>query len=107
MPVRHRVVGFVLFALAIAGETSWAAAPPPPKPVENSAVTATLADTAAALQKTLKATDEEWSVILPKLQEIEALRDELHAAAAPAPPRMGGQFDSPLGGTSMDAPTMS
>jgi len=106
--VKQRVAGIFLVMVVVVGGSSWAAEPAEPADATVAvAEPGKLAEVAAALQKTMQATDEEWSVILPKLQEIEALRDELQATAAPAPKRMGGQFDSPLGGTSMDAPTMS
>jgi hypothetical protein len=63
-----------------------------------------------ALQSQLRATDEEWSILLPKLVHIAALRDEVDATAGGStdgrPAFMRQIFDSPLGGTSMDVPVM-
>ncbi len=60
-----------------------------------------------ALQLKLGASNEEWSVILPKLQRILLLRDEVDAMtptnSLPGRGRRG--MDSPMGGTSLDTPT--
>jgi hypothetical protein len=62
-------------------------------------------DTPAALRERLDATDEEWAVVLPKLQHIAALRDEISAptdsVVSISRRRM---FAGPAGGTSLDAP---
>ena len=70
---------------------------------------ADLADNWPAVQARLRATHEEWSVILPMLQRISVLREDVNATAgAVAAGRrgVGGAFDSPMGGTSLDAPIM-
>lgn len=58
----------------------------------------------------LNATNEEWAVIFPQLSRIWALRQDIDSAAetshSGAAGRMGGPFDSPLGGNSLNAPVM-
>jgi hypothetical protein len=66
-------------------------------------------DEYAVLQASLRASDEEWSIIWPKLQEVVALRA---AVQADGPSASGAgftrrMFNGPMGGTSMDAPTMA
>ena len=64
----------------------------------------------AALQALLKASNEEWGVIYPKLLQIDSLRAEVYAAGAAGPANNGffsRLLNGPIGGTSMDAPTMA
>jgi hypothetical protein len=70
--------------------------------------TAVSADDWATVQARLKATDEEWSVIGPVLQRMANLREEVQAkpGLATGNRRPGGMLDSPMGGTSLDAPVM-
>ncbi len=67
-------------------------------------------DESAVLQARLRSTQEEWSIIYPQLQRITALRAAVYASGAAATSSGNGgtrrMLDSPLGGTSMDAPTM-
>lgn len=65
-------------------------------------------DTPDALQARLHASNEEWAVIFPKLQRIDALRDTLDASAdyLPATSRRR-TFNGPMGGTSLDAPVVT
>jgi hypothetical protein len=74
-----------------------------------SAIRAQTAEEASALQTQLRATAEEWTVLLPKLRQVVALRAEVQATAAEPEARAGylmRALDSPLGGTSMDVPVM-
>jgi hypothetical protein len=67
------------------------------------------AEQADTLRALLVATPEQWSVIAPKLAHIASLRDEIHATIAmpySEPPR-NAMFDTPKGGTSMDAPVVN
>jgi hypothetical protein len=63
-------------------------------------------DESAILQKSLKATDEEWSIIYPKLEQITALRAAVYADG-PGETVTRRLSNGPMGGTSMDAPTMA
>ncbi len=71
---------------------------------------AAYADEWDALKARLGATNEEWSVIYPQLWQIRMLRDDIHAPeGTPGAGRrgiLGGALDSPMGGTSLNAPTM-
>jgi hypothetical protein len=67
-----------------------------------------LSDESGALQRKLRASDEEWNVIFPKLQRIARLREEVNAVAPStndATRKGRGGLNSPLGGTSLDTPT--
>jgi hypothetical protein len=61
------------------------------------------------LQRRLGASYEEWSVIQPQLDQIRLLIEEVNIVApsnsTPARGRTGG-MDSPMGGTSLDTPTV-
>jgi hypothetical protein len=93
----------LVLPLALAHQTLRAATPAAPV-----SATVALANDAPALQSRLKATAEEWSILYPRLQRITALREEVHATIVPGAPvrntKPMGIFDSPLGGTSLDAP---
>ena len=69
----------------------------------------TASDPFSGVKTRIHASNEEWSVILPRLEEILRLRNEVNAVvlSAPAPKTlpMMGMLNSPLGGTSLDTPT--
>jgi hypothetical protein len=75
----------------------------------SSLFTGSSADESADLQKALRATDEEWSIIYPELEQIVALRAAVEAdgstAAGTGLTRRFG--NGPMGGSSMDVPTMA
>jgi hypothetical protein len=66
-------------------------------------------DQSAILQRILRATDEEWSILYPKLVQVTALRAAVAAdgASAEATSLTRRLSSGPMGGTSMDAPTMA
>jgi hypothetical protein len=64
-------------------------------------------DEIATLQRSLKATDEEWSIIWPKLVQVMALRAAVYADGPAAESLSRRLTNGPMGGTSMDAPTMA
>jgi len=62
------------------------------------------------IKELLQATNEEWSVIYPQLWRIRMMREDIDTAPETAAPegrrRTNGVFDSPMGGTSLNAPVM-
>jgi hypothetical protein len=68
-------------------------------------------DESSVLQNGLQASNEEWSIIYPKLLQIIALRDAVQADGPTAALAGTGltrrMFNGPMGGTSMDAPNMA
>ena len=75
----------------------------------SSLFTGSSADESADLQKALRATDEEWSIIYPALEQIVAVRAAVEAdGSATQGTGLTRRFgNGPMGGSSMDVPTMA